>query len=238
MADVILALNVDDIVKKYLGGMSELELSQRFNVSRCVIRRRLVDRKIRPRGQSEANKVMASKMSITERRERILKAQAAVRGSHVLWETKCKSAKTRENLRINVSPLENELAQMFKDKGFQVTQQKAVGAYNLDVALERERIAIEVFGGNFHKFGDHKALFFKRSKYLLDEGWCLIFVWIEGLRHPMTLHGRDYLLSLCQKPGLNKTLKRRYWMIWGDGKHIPEISSYFNDSSTIKALCG
>lgn len=237
MADVIIKLDVDDVIRKYLGGMSELELSQRFNVSRGVIRRRLLHRGIKPRTQTEASIVMASKMSVTERKERIKKAQATVRGSRRSWETKCKGAKTRENLRLNVSPIEDELFKFFKQKGFEVTQQKAVGAYNLDIALERERIAIEIFGGGFHKAGRHKARFFDRNKYILNQGWGLIIVWLHAKRHPLTLSGMDYLLSFCKVPSRYKTKWGRYKVIWGNGYDVPALGSYFNDPPAIKRLC-
>lgn len=233
MAAVKILLDVDDLVKKYLGGMSELELSKKLAVSRTIIRTRLIGAGIKRRTQSEANFVMSAKMTRAQRLARTKAAHDAVRGTHKSFEARCSNAKTRENLKHNISPVEDELAKFFNQVGFSVTQQKAVGPYNLDIALEEGRIAVEVFGGYFHGYGHHKSRFFDRTKYILDNGWAVVIVWVEAKRHPITVDGRKHLLSICKLFRRNPSMLGRYRVIWGDGQDVPALGRYFYDEAEI-----
>ena len=135
MSTKIELANTDDLIRRYQAGESENKLSGEFGISRSVITRILRDHGIHHRGRSEAELLKWSHMSPERRRNQVAAAHQAARGRTITWAEKCKHAISNEQSLIRSVPIEARLAEKLVEAGFNVTQQKAIGAYNIDVAI-------------------------------------------------------------------------------------------------------
>jgi hypothetical protein len=95
---------------------------------------------------------------------------------------------------------------------------KAIGPYNVDIALAP--IAVEVFGGAWHGGGRAAARWPKRIRYLLDEQWHVVVVWVEHARDPLTIGAAEYVVALRDQLRRNPALVGQYRVIRGSGKEI------------------
>jgi very-short-patch-repair endonuclease len=138
-------------------------------------------------------------------------AHAAVRGKPKTWESKCLAAKTRERKQLHNGLGETWLHERLPGSIIQ----KAVGAYNVDVAWRS--IAVELHGGAWHGKGRHAARFAERSRYLFDQGWHLLIVWLNQGR-PMTAAVVDHTIALAQFAERHPSARRQCRVIWSTGE--------------------
>ena len=227
MSRVIEVPNLGDLLRRYQSGESELKLSRECGISRRAFRRRLVQSGITPRNGSQANIASMSLATAEQRSARVRAAHEAVKGRVVPMAEREQRAKTRETKGIGVSAVETILADMLRGRDIKVTQQKAIGAYNVDIAIEESRIAIEVFGGGFHLVEHHSALHHKRIPFIRDAGWTVVIIWVDARRYPLGVGGCDYILTLVQKTGTHKSSRGEYHVIRGNGKPVPVLSNEF-----------
>ena len=235
MTIIITTANLDDLVSRYQAGESELKLAGEFQVSRSVIRRRLVKAGITPRNGSQANIASMSLMTFKQR-------QARTAASHIVSKVRFQPlaeremrAKTRERKGLGISKIEIILTEMLRDKGIpNITLQKAVGKYNIDIAIEEPRIAVEVYGGGFHSATRHIRREGERVPYLLNGGWNMVIIWVEAKRHPLTIDTANYIVTFAQSLSGNESQRGEYRMIWGDGDTITTAHLEFYDFAGIK----
>lgn len=217
MSHISKPINIDYLCRLYLSGKSELFLAKDFKISRSAIRMRLLRGGIAPRGRSEAMFVRMGQTTQKERTRLTKAAHDAVRGMRRMDEDLCKRAATREIRRINVSPIEAICAEALRSRGFSCICQKAVGSYNIDVAITEPPIAVEIFGGHWHTADRHAARFRKRTDYLLDQGWLPVIVWV-GRDYPFGIGAIEYIVTLAEKMRRGESIGRKEQMIWGNGQ--------------------
>lgn len=214
-----LSLPVEDIARRYLAGESVNALADAYGVSRRVIDRRLDYAGVERRGSTEANRLMMEKRSPEENRRNTDAAHEAVRGRELSWEHKCKTAATRQARRLGVSKAETVLAGWLAERGISTVPQQAIGAYNCDLAAGP--VAVEVFGGAWHGYDRHAARTPERTRYILDQGWLLAIVWVDGRRYPLLPAAADYLAALVERARRDPSLRGQHRVIWGDGEEVP-----------------
>lgn len=243
MSFVIKSLDRDALVERYIAGESEKALSDIFGISRPTIARELIKRNIKRRSMSDSIKLAFSKTTPEFRMKMTEKAHNAVRGSKRSFDDLAKRAKGVEKCPGNVSPAETDLANMLTNSGFNVTQQKAAGIYNIDISIDKFSIAVEIFDGGWHLYGSHFTRFFERTKYLLDSGWSVIIVWLRADQPksytkgwPLTTGARDYIFSFCDLASLNPAFVSQYRVINGYGKLLTGHKSNLFDLPTIERL--
>jgi very-short-patch-repair endonuclease len=121
-------------------------------------------------------------------------------------------------------------------RGVIVIPQKAVGRYNIDLAIDELFVAVEV-NGSFHYFADHASAEIERRNYLLDRGWRLIDVALTATRHSTHKYLRpacaDQIVILLNLLRTNESDWGQYRMIGGDGEALPGFQSEPNDGSAI-----
>lgn len=230
--------NFDDILCRYQAGESENKLASELGVSRQVVRRHLLESGIQPRGRSEAELIKWQRMTPEQRDRQVAAAHIAARGRTVSWEEKCRRAKALEGYDYLIVPVETELAEFLRSRGLDVTQQKAVGAYNIDVAINLPTVAVEVFGGQWHTCAEHKTRHYKRVKYLLNEGWHVLIIWVDARRYPISVGAHKYIISFTEELRRNPPALSEYRVILGNGEDAPIASSYLNTPADIKRLRG
>ena len=179
-----------------------------------------------------------SLMSIDDRRSITKSANIAARGRTISTGTLLKTSATRELLLdpVFISGLENALAIQLRKAGLLITQQKSIGIYNIDIAIDEPPIAVEIYGGNFHSFGKHLDRHFKRTKFILDQGWPVIIVWVDNRSHPLTIGCCEYITAFTQEFRLNPSLRRQYRVILGNGQTAPICKTYLNTRAIVETF--
>lgn len=178
------SLTDDEVVKlhaEYMAGKTSTYLADKAGLANLTIRRHFLRLGLPVRSNSEARKNMWRSVDATTRRNYVKAANAKARGRKPSFEEQCKRAITREKWPTAFSDQEKYLARSLKLSCLQHSFQKACGPFNIDFALEG-KIAIEVFGGNWHGTGRHAARFKRRSDYLLKDGWHIIIIWLVKQR--------------------------------------------------------
>jgi len=205
-------LPIQEIAARYNAGESENELARAFGVSRSAIEARLLKAGVRRRDQAAANQLLAQRTPMSEHLRRIKIAQEASRGLHHSINHRSKIAQTRQARVTHSSPAERLLAMWLTNRGVATVAQQAIGPYNVD--LGAYPVAVEIFGGTWHFTRDHA----KRFRYLFDQGWHVIIVFVDGRRSILTEGAADYIVTFLKEATCNPTMPRQYRVIWGEGK--------------------
>lgn len=214
------------IVSRYLAGESEKALADALGTNRTVIRNRLLDADIQPRGRSESMYLRMSQASPEERARLASAAHDSVRGKPKTPEfliARAIGVERQGAAHGNASPAELMLASMLRDAGVPIIHQKAIGPYNVDLAVGS--VAVEVLGGGWHRAKLHG----ERLRYLLDAGWDVIYVWVNALRYPLGPGAGQYVVAHCEFRDRNPSAPRCYRVIRGGGEFVAEGSSDGDD---------
>lgn len=205
-----------EIVEAYRTGESELALANRFGVDRGVIRRRLVAGGVEIRGNRDAGKLRYVGSTAEQRSAITAAAHDAVRGTTLTEEHLVRMAQAKEaaGRGRRFSRHEESLNNWLREHGVNAVREKAVGKYNIDLAIAP--IAVEVLGGNWHAY---KATHAQRTPYILNEGWMLLFVWAIR-RAPLCVEAGEYIVALADEARRNPALRGQYRVIRGDGKLV------------------
>lgn len=231
--------NLDNLLCRYLAGEPEQKLATECGVSRWTFRQRLLEAGIAPRNVSQSMYIRWQNATPSQRAAMVAPAHDAVRGLRRTVDDLTKRALGKEARIGNAPVVETTLLRLLLDNGLAVTHQKAIGPYNVDIAINTPPIAVELFGGGWHAYGRHKARHIKRCEYLLDHGWAIVVIWLDARRYPFGIGCVDYILSFTQSLRHDKALGRQYRVILGNGDVAPIGKSYLNTASIVERLgCG
>lgn len=234
MSRKVVVCDAKNLCRCYIEGESEKAISDRLNIGRSVTRRVLVENGVEIRSMSASAYPRQSRATPEERRKNAEAAHAAVRGTRQSFEHLCKRAATNEQRGL-MSKYERTIFDALQR--FNPIPQKAVDAYNIDLAFAERSVAVEVFGGGWHKGGRHAKRFRKRTDYLLNRGWEVIIVWV--IKHyPLTKGTIDYILARLKIPRSAKPKRCQELVIYGTGEVIPASSYNPNNGSTVKRFKG
>ncbi len=206
----------ESMVSAYDAGASVLALAKSYGISRGAVVARLKRAGRIARSGSEANLIRMSRLSSDERKLLASAANQSVRGTRQSFELLCKKALGRER-SVTPNATEQLMASMLNEAGFETQFEKAIGPYNVDVAMTGPRIAVEIFGGRWHAYGRHATRFRKRSDYLVDAGWACVCVWVT-LDYPLSIGALKYIRALAERISGDESLRRQDHMIWGNGE--------------------
>lgn len=168
-----------EAIDAYLAGESVLSVARRHGVSRQVVIRHLRREGITPRNGHEAGMIRAARLTPIQRKQQALAAHAAKRGKAEPEEQRERVALAREANGAGIGPTERVIMEWLAEAGIDAKPQKAVGRYNVDLAIDS--LAVEVLGGAWHT---SKASHARRTAYLLDKGWRVLFLWTESRHAP------------------------------------------------------
>jgi len=208
-------IDSNDLIQLYNSGDSVKVLSEKFNCARSVIVRILNENGIIQRGKSEAMFLRMSQTTPEERARLTASANATVRGVPQPIDRTCKSAITREKTLSGSTSFEIEICNMLINRGFNCIPQKAIGPYNIDIAIIEPPIAIEIFGGGWHNSGTHAARYRKRIEYILDSGFTPVIIWTVG--NFINSGAIDYIITLSEKLSCSPPIRSEEHVIRGDG---------------------
>lgn len=158
-------------------------------------------------------------------------AWESIRGRRIPLEEKIRAAKTRYERLLGRGEGEDELANAIKDLGLDVAQQFAIGPYNVDMAIRSSRIAVEV---ERPKSPTHNSsrLTSQRTKYILDQGWTVLFVFLNKAKPGSTVDvasaSKD-VVSVAEMLRGNESVRGKYGVIGSDRKVSPGFCSKLKD---------
>lgn len=213
-----LDVDIERIVRLYESGESEVAVGIAVGVSRTVVHRVLVNAGVELRGFGQ-NAIAAARRTPEGNRAITAAANAAARGRIASDEERMRTAKTREERRLGVSHHELFFERILRQRGIASTPQKACGRYNIDIAVGP--VAVEVFGGGWHAQGRHLSRAPKRFRYLFDQGWCTLVIWVTSSRTGyLTAGAVEYLVAWLDEIERNPAAACGYRVIWGSGEEI------------------
>lgn len=207
------ALKTSEIVADYVAGLSEMTVAQKHSTSRQRVRAVLVESGVEVRDRSAAGRNRADRMTAEQRRAQAVPAHTTWRGGHHAEKSLVAAALTRERRGRLGSEGEMLLYRMLRKQGLAPVPQKAVGKYNVDLAIET--VAVEVLGGSWHL--RRRSMHAQRSKHILDAGWHLVMVWDSDGRSTLGPGAAQYLIALLEELRRNPPAQRQYRVIGGDG---------------------
>jgi len=217
MAGKLKPSDVDDLCRLYQAGNLECDLAKIFKITYQNVHRWLLVRGIPLRTIGDSHRIAAARSTKEERARRARAAHDAIRGLRRTMEDLCKRSKGKEIKQSHATRIEGIAVADLESHGLKCIPQKAIGPYNVDIAIEKPPIAVEIFGGSWHASGRHAARFRKRIDYLLDQGWLPIIVWVSR-DHPLETGAIKYIVALAKKIRRGETTGRQEKMIRGDGQ--------------------
>ena len=224
-------LDVNNIVKKYKGGISEYELSKIFNVDRGTIRKRLIKQGVEIRSCKEASILRLSKMSFKEKQELTKKANEKMRAYKPSIQSQMKQAKTLQKTKGRKGSGEFEVCQALKKMGLNPIHQFAINKYNIDIGLFP--IAVEI---HITTTSPHKIPFVKNKiEYLTNHGWSILFIHVYSAIEITNIH-IDYIFSYFHAVCANPALIGEYRVIGRRGELKPCSRLNFNKLPLIESF--
>lgn len=223
-----LKLPVQEIVTMYASGLSAYEIADHFGVNEGTIRRNLSSAGIKPRTTSECTILRFSRMTKEERVEHAKRTADALRGKTQSYEHRCALAKAREKNVTHVGAGEKHILEVLKEKGFEVTPQKAFGRYNVDIAVNEKLVAVEVYTGRSWLGAEKFKTVREKMEYIFSLGWkpIVVFAPTNAFRMGAII---DNLVTLLNVPGEHHASAGHYPVIWSTRKRVSTVNADIND---------
>ena len=174
----------EECIQRYLAGDSPNRIAADHDFHRMTLLKRLRERGIPLRDRSVAEVLKNAQRTPEERKRHVAAAHAAARGRKASWEERARSAQSKMESACHASPNEKRLLQLLRARGAAPVLQQAAGIYNIDLGWWP--LAIEVYGGGWHAYGQHRTRSRRRFEYLVSQGWVPVIVWcisgVDGAR--------------------------------------------------------
>ena len=223
----IQAPDADNLIVRYQAGESLKALSDQTQISRRVIARHLSEHGISLRGRSAANTKRMSRLSHSERSTLTSAAHVGRRNMGGVRELNraINVAYTRERNRLTQTATERLVMDWLSAHRWTCTPQKAIGPYNVDLAIDELFVAVEVryaTGPGSPLGRKHR----QRVEHILDAGWHVVYLLINA-NHPLQETAVENLLAWAQTLSSSPSAKRQYLVLWGDGTVSAKASAKF-----------
>lgn len=210
------------IADSFNAGMSVNAISKLVGIGRKAVDRELIKNGLQPRSKSQAESLKwQSLRSVDGAIERQLGAAwDASRGRCDSIESRCARAVANEAIKWKVFRFEDAIAAALRQHGFSCIQQRAAGPYNLDIAIDEFPVAIEVIGAPPWEFNKTKLR--KRTEYLLDKGWFVVFVRYHRRTRPIVVdYATDQLVAYLDLARKDESVFGKYGMVIGNPDYVP-----------------
>lgn len=169
--------------------LSSEQIAEKYDVASTTIRKWLNEYNIPRRSTAEAKRLDMKRWSYKDRLRITAKSRAIFTGKRRSHEFLCKRALGVER---NAKPSKYEIALFNKLRaaGYDVVLHKAIDKFNIDIAVPKHHLAIEVHGGNWHATSKRKkAQDNKKDNVLSSLGWKVLPIstrsdaWLSNAMH-------------------------------------------------------
>jgi very-short-patch-repair endonuclease len=236
---LIAARQVDGvaIAAKYDAGRDIKSLCAEFGIGR-----RRVETVIKMNGGTlrtlrQAVGLRYARMSKSERQSLVAHAHIAKKGVPASIQSLERRAKTMEVTLQLASRADLILGVWLAQRGVQFTPQKALGPYNLDIAIDELSVAVEV-NGDWHYFPDRTAAESKRRDFLLDRGWSVIDVRLAATSARPWKYLRptcaDKIVAVLNQIRREISSGSKHWVVGGDGEPLTGFGGERDDWTAIR----
>jgi very-short-patch-repair endonuclease len=179
VASLRLTKRMEDVIARgvgrYLAGETINDLCAELGVGRRLFQKAVITAGYELRTQAKSLGLRYNRMSLSERAAITTAANAAMRGKPASAGRMAQRAATNERTLQLASRADLILSVWLAQRGIQFTAQKALGPYNIDIAIDELSVAVEVNGG-WHYFEGRAVPEAQRREYLFNRGWRLIEV--------------------------------------------------------------
>lgn len=213
------------ICRLYAAGVSGKVLANAYEVPRSAVNAVLRRNGITIRNRSEG--MLARWAFGNESASDLLGAAwAASTGHPISPDHAAHRALGKSRSNAHVGRYETELAQALNARGVSVTQQFPVGPYNIDIALDVSRVAVEVYTSGLPRAKPGRRSVLQRFQYLLNDGWTVLHVQAIGSFNCDRL--TEYIVALAEAIRRNEPRWRGYGMVRGNGEPVASHGSQFD----------
>ncbi len=201
---------IDEIIQAYNDGEAEQSIAKRYNISRNVIRKRLIDNNVSIRNPSEAGRLRYSNTSFEQRKLITQKANECLRGTKYTLEQLEHRARTRGG---HIGKGEIEILNLLnKISSLNAIHQFPIGKYNIDI-LVNNFFAVEIAVSHTHRIGATLSTKnAERVKYITNCGYTFITVRVSA--DAFTDDNLNRIVSDINQICINPSSKGKKWVIW------------------------
>jgi hypothetical protein len=171
---------------------------------------------------SEAMRLRMARSTPEQRLAITEAAHAAVRGRKQTAADMALKAIGRQRTQSHISPLDRHFRDLLAQRGSDIEEAAlgvAVGPYNVDVAIGLS-VAVELWGGAWHRTGRAAARHQQRTRHLLDAGWHVVIVECVSEQFPLTPAAAEYAVAFAERVRSNPPMRRQYRVIRGTGQEV------------------
>ena len=180
----------------YESGLSARAIAVELGCSNSVVNRLLREANATIRDHSAAGRLRAARETPEAKAARYAKASAARTGVPTSDTTLAKRAATRQNSTRHIGKHELDLAAAMQRAGLEPIKQLAVGPYNLDLAVGTVDVEVHTAAHGPHLL--RRGHVEKRSRYLADRGWFVLYVWAPDGMRPVDMEQVVGLVNLVR----------------------------------------
>ena len=212
-------LSVDKVLELYNQGIGVAGIAERLGYTRTSMIG-FFNRNHIPKRNPREQQIERMKYSTPEQIAHLTEsAHKATKGRKVSVEEREYNALMRfvKQDLSKMSKYELILSDILKSRNISFVTQYPIGTYNVDFLVGN--VIVEIFGGEWHRTGEHRRRFAERTKYILNQGFVMLFVFAydtESFKTVVT----DYVIPNIQELSTDKSFIGQYRMIWSNGKHI------------------
>ena len=228
--------NPDQLVALYLSGTSINQLSNKLGYGRPAVTRFLRERGVPLRSQSESELV---------KWERLKHDPVAVRRQlSAAWKAsrnRTDSTISKERRALGVfktaakqGAYDLRIATLLAVYSWDVSLQVAVGIYNVDLAIGKPRVAVEIQCSR-HRH-PQSSLAPKRIEYILDRGWSVLIVYVRQHAVPDLPRVAEKIHSFFQLASRDPSLVGQYGVIGRDGQPVTPRGMDYPDRPRVKGF--
>jgi len=224
--------NIDDLIKRYQSGVSLNQIAKDTGIVRITLWRHFVKKGVQMRGQSDSEALKWQTRRCPSMIQRQLSAAWAARsGAKDPLARRIKRAITREARGTHVFLHETEILRRLRSRGYCFVPQKAIGPYNVDLAMNESRVAVEIIGSQMNR--SRRSKYPERLEYILDQGW---FVLLVSLRSALDVEYEpicNEIIRWADLAGSNKSLRGQYGVIGRNAKPLARSSDYVEGRTNV-----
>lgn len=210
--------NLDDLIERYRSGASLKQLSRESGYGRNVLFRRFSELGVPVRSRSDAERMKWRGLDSDARHRRLAIAHAARRGMRDSLAVRIRRAQTMMRRLARVGSTEHPVVEAIRAKDGRFVEQVSIGPYNVDAAIPKLRVAVEVQTSNRPR--GEGSIRRERMEYLLDSKWSVLVV------HATSIRKRGFnATALAEKVhaftkavGGHPSLRGQYGVIGSDGQ--------------------
>ena len=231
--------NPNDLIASYCSGASVNQLAKEHRVSRATIGRFLMDSDIELRSASEQERIKWSRIKSDRRlvERQCSAAWRASKGRPITVASRIQAAKTCYERMLRISPREIPFIDGLCEIGFTPKPQFSIGTYNVDIAIEPCRLAVEIqHGRSSTKLKRWQSFNPERIEYLFSAGWSMLLCYCPQNREFIVDRVLPKIVAFIHVLSSDETVRPAYGVIGRDGEPMSALGFNFDGRTRVEGF--